>query len=36
MFSDQYFDRFVLPEDLRAALKKCRSVAYIETQEELA
>lgn len=35
MFSDQYFDRFVLPEDLRAALKKCRSVAYIETQEEL-
>ena len=35
MFSDQYFDRFVLPEDLRAALKKCRSVAYIETQDEL-
>ena len=32
---DAYFGRFVLPEDLHAALKKCRSIAYIETQEEL-
>ena len=32
---DAYFGRFVLPEDLHAALMKCRSIAYIETQEEL-
>ena len=32
---DVYFGRFVLPEDLHAALLKCRSIAYIETQEEL-
>ena len=32
---DVYFGRFVLPEDLHAALMKCRSIAYIETQEEL-
>ena len=32
---DAYFGRFVLPEDLHAALQKCRSIAYIETQEEL-
>ena len=32
---DAYFGRFVLPEDLHAALLKCRSIAYIETQEEL-
>ena len=35
MFSDNFFDRFILPEDLRQALQKCRSIAYIETQEEL-
>ena len=35
MFSDSYFDRFILPDDLRSALLKCRSIAYIETQEEL-
>jgi len=35
MFSDNYFNRFILPEDLHAALEKCRSIAYIETQEEL-
>ena len=33
--TDNYFGRFVLPEDLHAALQKCRSIAYIETQEEL-
>lgn len=32
---DAYFGRFVLPEDLHEALLKCRSIAYIETQEEL-
>ena len=35
MFSDNFFDRFILPDDLRSALQKCRSIAYIETQEEL-
>ena len=35
MFSDNFFDRFILPDDLRAALQKCRSIAYIENQEEL-
>ena len=32
---DAYFSRFVLPEDLHSALQACRSIAYIETQEEL-
>ena len=35
MISDNFFNRFVIPEDLRQALSKCRSIAYIETQEEL-
>jgi len=35
MFSDNFFDRFVLPADLGEALKKCRSIAYIESQDEL-
>lgn len=35
MFSDSYYDKFVLPPELDAALKKCRSIAYLETREEL-
>ena len=35
MFSDSYFEKFILPDDLRQALSQCRSIAYIETQEEL-
>ncbi len=35
MFTDDYFNRFVLPDDLREALKKCRSIGYVEDQEEL-
>ena len=35
MFSDSYFEKFNLPDDLRQALSQCRSIAYIETQEEL-
>lgn len=35
MYSDIYFNRFVLPQDLQDALAKCRTIAYIETQEEL-
>ena len=32
---DTFFAKFILPEDLREALGKCRSIAYIETQDEL-
>jgi len=35
MFTDDYFARFNLPEDVRDALKKCRVRAYAETKEEL-
>lgn len=35
MYSDIYFNRFILPQDLHDALAKCRTIAYIETQEEL-
>ena len=35
MYSDIYFNRFVLPQDLHDALEKCNTIAYIETQEEL-
>ena len=35
MFSDSYFNKFVLPDDLREALVKCQSIAYLENQEEL-
>ena len=35
MFTDSYFDRFVLPEDLRASLKKCRVLVYPETKDDL-
>lgn len=35
MFTDDYFNRFVLPSDLKAALQKCKSVGFVESQEEL-
>ncbi len=35
MFTDSYFDRFVLPEDLTETLKKCRCICYPETKEQL-
>ncbi|MDD6316115.1 MAG: DUF4914 family protein [Clostridia bacterium] len=35
MFTDDYFNRFVLPDDLTQALRKCRSIGYVESQEEL-
>ena len=35
MFTDNYFDKFELPEDVRSALQKCRCLAYAETKEEL-
>ena len=35
MFTDDYFDKFVLPQDVSDALKKCRCIAYAETQDEL-
>ncbi len=35
MYTDSYFDKFVLPEDLKAALKKSRCLCYPETKEQL-
>lgn len=35
MFTDDYFSRFNLPEDVRDALKKCRIRAYADTLDEL-
>ena len=35
MFTDNYFTRFNLADDVTAALKKCRCIAYAETKEEL-
>ena len=35
MFTDHYFDKFVLPEDLVAALKKSPFLCYPETKEQL-
>ena len=35
MFTDDYFDKFLLPQDVSDALKKCRCIAYAETQDEL-
>ena len=32
MYTDIYFNRLNLPEDVRAALKKCRAIAYAETR----
>ena len=35
MFTDNYFARLNLPDDVRAALSRCRVLAYAETHEEL-
>ena len=35
MFTDSYFDRFVLPADLTKALKKSRVLCYPETKAQL-
>lgn len=35
MFTDQYFNKFVLPEDLTEALKKARVLCYPETKDQL-
>ena len=35
MFTDSYFDRFVLPKDVTATLKKSRCLCYPETKEQL-
>ena len=35
MYTDNYFHRFVLPEDLKAALQKSRYLVYPESKEEL-
>ena len=36
MYTDPYFSRFVLPEDLKEALQKSRFLCYPETIEQLA
>ena len=35
MFIDSFFNRFVLPEDLKEAVSKCRWRCYPETKEQL-
>lgn len=35
MYTDDYYSRFNLPADLDACLRKCKSIGYIENQEEL-
>ena len=35
MYTDSYFDRFVLPEELRTTLKKSRCLCYPETKDQL-
>ena len=35
MFTDSYFNRFDLPEELKATLKKARVLVYPETKEQL-
>ena len=35
MYTDSYFARFNLPEDVDAALSKCQYLAFVETKEEL-
>ena len=36
MYTDPYFNRFILPEDLREALQKARFLCYPESIEQLA
>ena len=35
MYTDPYFDNFILPEDVAAALKKCPFLCYPETKDQL-
>ena len=35
MFTDNHFAKFILADDVSAALKKCKCLAYAETREEL-
>lgn len=35
MFTDNHFAKFILADDVSAALKKCKCLAYAETLEEL-
>ena len=35
MYNDSFFGKFVLPEDLKEALLKCRWICYPETKEQL-
>lgn len=35
MFTDNHFAKFILTDDVSAALKKCKCLAYAETLEEL-
>ena len=35
MYTDSYFDRFILPKDLTETLKKSRCLCYPETKEQL-
>ena len=35
MYTDSYFAKFNLPPDVTETLKKCKTIAYIETKEEL-
>ena len=35
MYTDSYFQKFNLAPEVTAALKKCKTIAYIETKEEL-
>lgn len=35
MYNDMYFNKFVLPEDLKAALENCKFICYPETKDQL-
>lgn len=35
MYNDMYFNKFVLPEDLKVALENCKFICYPETKEQL-
>ena len=35
MYTDNFFNRFVLAPEVSAALQKCKFIAYAETREEL-
>ena len=35
MYTDSYYEKFKLPEDVDAALRACQCLAFVETQQEL-